>query len=316
MRSLGIRHSREGGSEPLRNPDARPLQVVHEGQQRAEHVLGGGVSFVAVAVHRPQDDGLERGLDVPVVHARRYQLLVEHHVHQGVDVVGIEGHLPRYRLVESDSDCVDIQPLVEVSRRSDLLGRHVVGGAQDRPALSEPGSVMSRAGNHLRGAEIEELDVGEVLPRIHEVDVFGLEVAVDDPLRVGCGEPRENLGDDERRRADIHFAVAVDEIVEALAFQVLHHDKGDALGGRSDIVDVNDTSMTGGRCDLRLSFETLEVSRVLEQLRRRDLDRDPFFELLVLRYEHLSHTALANGADESVLPSEQVSSFGHPEEIS
>ena len=102
------------------------------------------------------------------------------------------GTSPGEHLVEDAAERVDVDAVIgRVAAR--LLGRHVLGRAEDHAGAGEPrAALVERA--HLGDAEVEDLDeVGSPLA-LDQVDVLGLEVAVDDALGVRGAERRGRSG--------------------------------------------------------------------------------------------------------------------------
>ena len=76
----------------------------------------------------------------------------------------------------------------------------------------------------LRDAEIEDLGDDVPVGIDGEEDVLGLQVAVDDPLRVRVRERREERQDDRQRVLEREPPLLVHERRERLAAQELHDD--------------------------------------------------------------------------------------------
>ena len=98
---------------------------------------------------------------------------------------------PREHLVEHHRGAPEVRALVHLPRVLDLLGAHVRRRPEER---SRPSARPHSASDihDLGDAEVQNLD-DEGAGRIaHEKHVVGLEIAVHDPLGMGCGEAREN----------------------------------------------------------------------------------------------------------------------------
>src|SRR5687768_1557933 len=120
-------------------------------------------------------------------------------------------------LVEDDAERVDVRAWLGRSA-GDALRREVLRRADDAIGGT------ARDG-HVRGAEIEELDLpalGTVLPR-EAKHVLGLDVGVDDLLAVAVRERVRDLSRDLARGVDGELALFLDAHREWLALQVLHH---------------------------------------------------------------------------------------------
>ena len=78
------------------------------------------------------------------------------HTHEGVS---LERNTPGDALVQDDTERVDVHPVIEVLARR-LLGRHVLGRAEDHPSLRELSAGRSIQFNiaHLGDPEVDDLD--------------------------------------------------------------------------------------------------------------------------------------------------------------
>ena len=127
--------------------------------------------------------------------------------------------------------------------------------------------------HRLGEAEVEDLD----LPVGRELDVGGLEVAVDDPLLVRRLErlgdlPRDGEGLVERQRA------ALQPFGEVFALDELHDEGADAAR-LLEAVDRGDVGVLQLGQDLRLALEPREAVGVGGERLGEDLDRDLALEL-------------------------------------
>ena len=79
----------------------------------------------------------------------------------------------------------------------DLLGRHVTDGAEDdaRPGCGRDRTAIGAAVSRLElPPEPGQAEVQDLHPSVpHHEDVLGLQVPVDDPLLVGCGQALRDL---------------------------------------------------------------------------------------------------------------------------
>ena len=171
------------------------------------------------------------------------------HLAQDLRGLAVEGPLAGDELVDDDGH------LVEVARgrgalAAALLRRHVVQRAQDVPGLGEARGVEAR------DAEIGNLDAPVV---VHE-DVGGLEVAVEDTLRMAMGEPVEDLARDVPCVPEIVDRRFLQAQREGLAFHQLHHDAGE-LVGLDEVVDGGHPRVGDASHGLGLAAEARELGR-------------------------------------------------------
>src|SRR6185369_12292541 len=94
--------------------------------------------------------------------------------------------------------------------------------------------------------EVEDLrdDVAAIVER--EEDVPGLEITVHEAAHVRLLEPSRHEGDPRRRLAGPEAARALEALIEALAFEELHHEVRRAVLRLTHVVHVDD----GGVLDL------------------------------------------------------------------
>jgi hypothetical protein len=172
----------------------------------AVEVLGGG----------PFDYGRCRGRDLRTreLHVRDLLAYVHHgHRHRRL---AAERNKACEHLVDDDAQRVHVRLSGDALAES-LLGRHVVGRA-------EYASIHSEAflGQGARDAEVG--DLGAALTA--QQDVLGLDVAVDDLLRVRSTQGARNLDGVGKRNRCLQRCLAPDQILQGLARDMLEHDVG------------------------------------------------------------------------------------------
>ncbi len=210
-----------------------------------------------------------------------------------------EEPLSREHLPEDDAEGPDVGALVH-RLAAGLLGAHVGRGPEDHAGLGplarhrrgaggvarvQGGGGVAREG--LGEAEVEDLDLAVG----RELDVGGLEVAVDDALAVGLLERLGDLPRDGERLVDGERA-AREPLREVLARHQLHRQRHEALA-LLEPVDRRDIRVAERREDLRLAAEAREALGVLGEGGRQDLERGLAAELRVPRAVHLSHPSRA-----------------------
>jgi hypothetical protein len=130
------------------------------------------------------------------------------------EVISLKGQPAGKHFIQHEPEAVDIAAGIGATAL-DLLGSQVCGGAHDRRG-DGPGE-RRRAGD----AEIDEFR----MPVIVDQDVLRLHVGVDEAVAVGVGERRRYLLADTSGCIRIEAAaVTLEELGEATAADVLHHD--------------------------------------------------------------------------------------------
>jgi hypothetical protein len=123
----------------------------------------------------------------------------------------------------------------------------------------------------LRDAEVEHLD--HLQRRIaivgDQVEIVGLEIAVDDPGGVRGGERAGGLRGDAPRLGVAHAPDAPEPRGEVLALEQLHHDVRDARRQRPAVEHLDDAGVTDRVRGARLVEEALEDLGVVGQAGRR-----------------------------------------------
>ncbi len=177
----------------------------------------------------------------------------------------------------------DFEPL-------DLLRGHVVRRPHDLPGLG-----------HVRLRFVDESEVQDFhLTVLAQVDVGGLQVAVDDALRVSEGEAVGDLLHDAEDLVDGERSAALDELLEVLALEKLHHHVEVAFF-LDEIEDGDDVGMVELRGVAGLTLESLDEIRVGAKGLGDDLERDVAVENRVVAFVDLTHGALADLSDDVVL---------------
>ena len=155
--------------------------------------------------------------------------------------------------------------------------------------ITAPACVRFGSGGGVDGPGDAEVGHLHVAVRGDE-DVGRLDVAVDHAVAVGEAERRGDLGGDS---AGLHRGeppVGPEDVGQALAVDVLHHDEvGAALA--TPVVDADDVRVVEVRRGLGLTAEPLHEARVGGVLGEQHLDRDPAVEQPVVGEEDVGHAA-------------------------
>ena len=153
------------------------------------------------------------------------------------------------------------------------------------------------------GADLRQLGQAEVqdlrLPALGDEDVRGLDVAVDDALRVRgvegvCNLDREIERDFERQRP------VVDPVLQRLAVEELHRDERLALG-LVDVVHRADVRVVERRGRARFALEALERTGLARQFVGQELQGDRAIEPHVLGLVDDAHAATAEAFRDLVM---------------
>ena len=204
-----------------------------------------------------------------------------------------ERPVPGERLVEDHADGEEVAAMIERLAEG-LLGRHVVGRADDHAALRQRGGVFGDVAADLLGnAEVEHLRVAS-----RHDDVVGLDVAMDDPLAVRFLQRLGHLADDAHRFARLHGAAAEDGR-QRLALDQLHHDE-DLLALLFDGEDGGDVGVIELGDGARLAQEARLPLRIVGDVVGEDLDGHFAQQPRVLGAPDLTHPACAEWADQPI----------------
>ena len=222
----------------------------------------------------------------PVAH--RLRVVLQHLEEDGVDRVGVEGLVRGEQLVEHRPQREDVRAGIGFLSPH-LLGGHVVRRAHD-----------GAGGGHLGGAEAGEAEVHDLhLPARLDVDVPRLQVAVDDLLGVGVGEPVADLLHEVELLAEVRDGTRVDDLAEIRPLEQLHGHVDTAVL-LPQVEDGDDVGMVEARRGLGLTQEALAGIALCGGAARDRLDRDEAVEQGIVGLEDLAHRALADLADDLV----------------
>ena len=143
-------------------------------------------------------------------------------------------------------------------------------------------------------AEVEDLD----LTLRRDLDVGGLEIAMDDALRVCRIERVGNLAGQPHRLAHRHRP-ARDDVGERVALDQLEHQGANAVNV-FDPVERRDVRMIERSEQPRLSIEPRQSIRIERRRGGEDLDRHIAAEPRIARAIDLAHSPGSDGADDLV----------------
>ena len=143
--------------------------------------------------------------------------------------VPLERLLAGQKLIEDRAEGKNVGAVID-RQTPNLLGGHVAHRAHDRTGPGHAGVgprarlVLGPGARALGESEVEDLDLSV---SGHE-DVLGLQIAVDDPLSMGGGEPSRYV------HGPLHGLLrgdrlSVEPAAQRVAFEELHHGIGDVV---------------------------------------------------------------------------------------
>jgi hypothetical protein len=216
--------------------------------------------------------------------------------------LGGEGQHARHELVEHHAEGPHVGAHVDGARADDLLGRHVPRRAHGDPG---GGDALAAVVDGAREAEVEHLGDDRAARLRGEENVFGLEVAVHQPLGVGGGDgvdhgdhPVEGLGAGDA-------APLVEGHAEVVPVQQLLHEEGRAVFGRGDVEDVDHVGVPDGVGGAGLAYEAGDGLAAAAELGPQELDRHLAIHHLVDGAVHVTHASAAKVAHETVALGEE-----------
>src|SRR5262249_34405323 len=95
---------------------------------------------------------------------------------------------------------------------------------------------------------------------LDDVDVGGLEVAMDDPLLVGGGHAGADLVHEAEHEFGVEALARLDEVFEGLALEQLHHHEVERAGLGAAIDDVDDVGVLQLAEQPRLAEEAIDAA--------------------------------------------------------
>ena len=192
---------------------------------------------------------------------------------------------------------VEVGAAVDLGGALELLRRHEGEGAEGLLRLRERRDDQL---GQLGDTEVEQFDLKRSSEALLEEDVGGLEVAVDDPHRVGVVEAPEGLADQHVDGEEVEAGGALEALVEGLPEEELEDDGG-AVGRVLDHIEHARHEGRGEHADgAGFPLESLVDGLVLAHVRVQQLERDHHAGLPVASLEDLAHAAAAKAADHLV----------------
>ena len=209
----------------------------------------------------------------------------------------------REHLVEHTSECPDVHPLVG-GFATRLFRSHVRGRAENHADLCSGSHERWRIGGvseRIRRRGFREAEVEHLHRAIRsQLDVRGLQIAVDDALFVCRLERVGNLPCDRERLVERNRA-AGDSLREVLALDQLH-DQRRGVTRLLEAVDLRDVRVVQRGERLRLALEPREALRIGREQVWQNFDCDLALQSCVPRAIDLTHPTRADGGFDQVRP--------------
>jgi hypothetical protein len=191
------------------------------------------------------------------------------------------GHLADEAVVEQAAERVEVAAAVDLPAL-DLLGRDVVDRPDHVARLRDLGAVALQA--------LRESEICQKCAAALDQDVRRLDVAVDQPERVGGVERRGDLAARVDRPVGPQAALLAQHGGEVRALDVLHREVEQPVD-LAGVVDRDDVRVLERRGDPRLALEALAEALRLGVFRGDDLDRGAAPEVQVLGPVDDAHAA-------------------------
>jgi hypothetical protein len=155
--------------------------------------------------------------------------------------------------------------------------------------------------------DLDEIAVAGFLAQ--DEDVVRLQIAVNDAGYVRGAEPDQDLSHQRRKLVRHHSAALLDPAGQRFAVQKLHDDVAIAIRKNAEVEHLQDVIVADPSGCLRLALETLHHFGVAGERGVQHLDRDAAIDAHVLAFEHGTHAALADGADDAILVVYELADF-------
>jgi hypothetical protein len=207
-----------------------------------------------------------------------------------------KGCVARQAKVERRPKAVDVRPTIDVVGIDGLFRGHVLGSAQNDPALarSEDGFRIAR---EVGKAQVDDLHAAAA---VHE-DACRLDVAVDDAgVFMGVLQAQGRLAHVVGGAGDGHRSALLGDVLERGAIDVFH-DQEVQLVDLVDVVGADDVRVVEGGEDTGLTVEALDSGRGLCEGSRQHLDGDTAPRRAVLAQVDARRSAGADPFEDLVL---------------
>ena len=231
-------------------------------------------------IESPEHQFLDGVRDVAAAGVQRRERLVPDRVENRVRGCSPEWHVPRQHLVENDAKRPDITSCVRLFTFH-LLGRHIADGPGPHRACDGELQPIRGPGE----AEVENLD-----GVFSHHQIAGLDVAVDDTVRMKLSEPFGDLGGNLERLVYLQCP-AFKFLFQRLPLVMRHDNEQLPVICRVDVVNRADVPVVGDRSRLRFAPEAVARALVVTPFRRQEFERDSATQLQVASLVDDAHAA-------------------------
>ena len=271
----------------------RRLQAAASGdrgprQARGVQALDGAADPIGGRLGESTD---ENGLEQVLVGPRgqhQHRFLVSDAVERVHRTVGFERRPYRGQLGQHAAHGEEVAPAVD-RQAQHLLGRHVLRSSDDRTRrgrFADPGD-----------AEVHDLGVAA----LHDEDVAGLDVAVDDSGPVGLRETIEHLDNEGDLAAQAEVRLLAKEVIQVPALQEFHDDVRRAVRVIPEIEDRHHVGMHHPGGGTGLPLEAQPVLGHFCEVREHHLQRNVALEVSIGGLVDRAHSPAAEQGHDAVL---------------
>ena len=166
------------------------------------------------------------------------------------------------------------------------------------------------APQRLGDAEVEHFDEVALAEDVTQQQVLGLQVAVHDAGVVCLGQALQQLDRDVTRAHGAQPLLTLDDFVEPVAADVLHHVEGQALVGLVEVEDANRIGVAQPLGQQHLALEARRELGVAQNVGKQHFDGDVFVDAGVGRAKDHREAAAAQLLTEDVATPELLPRLG------
>ncbi len=261
----------------------------------AGELAAGGIAILRLFREPPGEHVVDCLRELGPPRRDEWRFLVDVRPENG-DVRGpLERPLGREAFVEDAGQRIHVGARIDLSA-PDLFGRHVV----ERPDDLVGGRQAADRARPLCQAEVGEIAMLATAGPGDE-HVAGLDVAMDQPLLVGCVECARRLFRECDHALRVERALLGDEPCEVRAFHVAHREEEHSFG-LARLEDRDDVRVVERGGDPRLAQEALPEALVVRELGRENLERNGAAEVDVPGAIDGTHAAAAEQDVDFVTP--------------